>query len=296
MVIKTMKKSFGEIIFDALNVCVLTCLAFATLYPFIYVLFASVSQPTRLNMHTGLLLWPLGFMVDSYKTVFRNPFIITGYFNTLFVVFVGTALSLLLTMLGAYVLSRKNVYWSKLIVILVMVPMFVRGGLIPFYLVVRGIGLYDTRFAMIIPSVLSTYNMIIMRTYFAGIPDAMSESAKIDGANHFTILFKIIAPMSMPIIAVMILLYGVGYWNSWFSASIFISRRDMYPMQLILREILIQNDMSAMTRGAGMSDRDQIARTVKYATIVVTTVPVLMIYPFLQKYFVKGIMIGALKE
>jgi len=289
------KKTFGEKIFDTINGFLLLCLVFVTSYPFLYVLFASVSKPSLLMAHEGFMVWPLGFFTESYAMVFKNPIIGLGYLNTLFVVVAGTSLSLLLTTLGGYVLSRKMVLWGKAIVLFILFTMFIRGGMIPFFLVVRGVGLYDSRLAMIIPYAISTYNMIIMRTYFAGIPDAIEESAKVDGAKDFTVLFKIIVPMSMPIIAVTILLYGVNYWNSWFSAVMFIRKRELFPLQLILREVLIQNNYDSMTRGVSMSNTEQVGLTVKYATIIVSTVPVLLIYPFLQKYFVKGIMIGALK-
>lgn len=288
-------RTLGEKIFDAINVFLLLCLVFITLYPFIYVLFASVSRPSLLSAHDGFLIWPLGFYAESYAFVFKNPVIVSGYLNTIFVVVVGTSLSLLLTTLGSYVLSRKNVFWGKAITLFIIFTMFIKGGMIPFFLVVRGIGLFDNRLAMIIPYAVSTYYMIIMRTYFAGIPNSIEESAKVDGAKDIIVLFKIIVPMSMPIIAVMILMYGVGYWNSWFSAVMFIRRRELFPLQLVLREVLIQNDYASMTRGVGLSSTEQVGLTVKYATIIVSTVPVLFIYPFLQKYFVKGIMIGALK-
>ena len=290
-----LRRTFGEKVFDTANVLILLAFVFITLYPFIYVLFASLSKPSLFMSHEGFLLRPLGFYTESYVMVFQNPIMVSGYLNTLFNVVVGTSLSLLLTTMGAYVLSKKAVLWGKAIVLFIVFTMFIKGGMIPFFLVVRGLGLYDNRLAMIIPYAISTYNMIIMRTYFAGIPDAIEESAKVDGAKDVTVLFKIILPMSMPIVAVMILLYGVYYWNSWFSAVMFIRRRELYPLQLVLREVLIQNDYASMTRGVGMSSSEYVALTVKYATIIVSIVPVLLIYPFLQKFFVKGIMIGALK-
>jgi putative aldouronate transport system permease protein len=200
-----------------------------------------------------------------------------------------------MTALGAYVLSRRNVMWNKVFIFVIVLTMFFNGGLVPLYLTVKGVGLIDSLWAPVIPFAISTFNLIIMRTAFMSVPDSLEESAKIDGANHFTILFKIILPLSMPVIAVMTLYYAVEKWNGWFYSSIFIKDRELFPLQLILREILIANQTDSMSAGADMGDRFQIGETIKYATIMVATVPILCVYPFVQKYFVKGVMVGALK-
>jgi len=200
-----------------------------------------------------------------------------------------------MTSLGAYALSRQNFLWKNPIMFGIVFTMFFSGGLIPTFLLVNKIGLLDSRWALIIPAAMSTYNLIIMRTSFQGIPASLEESAKLDGANDFTVLFRIVMPLSMPVIAVMILFYGVAHWNSWFSALIYIRSRDLFPLQLILREILITNNTDSMMTGVGGGDRMPIGETIKYATIIVSTIPVLCLYPFLQKYFVKGVMIGAIK-
>lgn len=288
--------NIGDKIFDRLNELFMAVLVVITLYPFIYVVFASVSLPSQMIKHQGILLAPLGFSLKSYGLVFENPMITRGYGNTLLYMTAGTVLNLFMTSLGAYVLSRKGVYWRNVIMMVIVFTMFFSGGLIPFYLIVRGLGLKDSIWALILPTAISTYNLIVMRTSFAGIPDSMEESARIDGANDFTILFKIIIPLSMPVVAVMILFYGVGHWNSWFNAMIFINTREKYPLQLILREILIASSTDTMTTSVSSADIEPVAETVKYATIMVATLPILFIYPFLQKYFVKGIMVGALKE
>lgn len=266
-----------------------------TFYPLLYVAFASISKPSMLIQHRGLLLIPLGLEFGSYGLVFKNPMISKGYINTIFIVLTGTTVNLLMTSLGAYVLSRKGVYWKKLFMIIIVFTMFFGGGLIPTYLLVKNLGLTNTRWALIIPNAISTYNMIIMRTSFMSIPDSLEESARIDGAKDFTILFKIVLPLSMPVIAVMILFYGVGHWNSWFNAMIYLRNRQLYPLQLILREILISSDTTQMLTNISGLDQEPVQETVKYATIVIATLPILTIYPFLQKYFVKGVMIGALK-
>ncbi|ANA82262.1 binding-protein-dependent transport systems inner membrane component [Paenibacillus vortex V453] len=289
-------KSISEVIFDAANVILLCLLSIVTLYPFLYVLFASISTPAEFVQHRGILLWPKGFSLDSYRMVFENPNIIRSYLNTIFYVAVGTTLNILMTALGAYGLSRKNVMWKSTIMMLIVMTMFFDGGLIPKYLLMKNIGLLDTYWALIIPSAMTTWNLIIMRTAFQGVPDALEESARIDGANDWTILFRIIIPLSLPVIAVMVLFYGVWHWNKWFDALIYLRDRNLFPLQLILREILIQNDTNSMMTSVGGGDRMPVGETIKYATIMVATLPILFLYPFLQKYFVKGVMIGAIKE
>ncbi|MBX4149251.1 carbohydrate ABC transporter permease [Paenibacillus lautus] len=289
-------KSVSEVLFDSANVILLCLLSIVTLYPFLYVLFASISTPADFVQHRGILLWPKGFSLDSYRMVFENPNIIRSYLNTIFYVVAGTTLNILMTALGAYGLSRKNVMWKGTIMMLIVMTMFFDGGLIPKYLLVKNMGLLDTYWALIIPSAMTTWNLIIMRTAFQGVPDALEESARIDGASDWTILFRIIIPLSLPVIAVMVLFYGVWHWNKWFDALIYLRDRDLFPLQLILREILIQNDTSSMMTSVGGGDRMPVGETIKYATIMVATLPILFLYPFLQKYFVKGVMIGAIKE
>lgn len=291
----TIKRSFGERLFDAGNIAVLSLLSVVTAYPFLYVLIASLSDPAWIVQTRGILLYPKGFNFEAYKLVFQNPSILTGYANTLFIVVVGTAINLVMTSLGAYALSRQNVMWKKPIMFGIVFTMFFNGGLIPTLLLVNGLGLMDSRWALILPTAMSVYNLIIMRTAFQGVPVSLEESAKLDGANDFVVLFRIFVPLSMPVIAVMILFYGVAHWNSWFNALIYLRTRDLYPLQLILREILITNSTDSMMTSVGGDDRSSVGETIKYATIIVSTIPVLCLYPFLQKYFVKGVMIGAIK-
>ncbi|WP_284638579.1 carbohydrate ABC transporter permease [Paenibacillus silviterrae] len=291
----TTDKGLFDRIFDVIIYSVLGVLVMVTLYPLLYVALASISDATQLVTHRGLLLKPLGFSLEAYVSVFKNPGILIGYRNTLFILVAGVTINLLMTALGAYVLSRKNVMWNKAFIFIIVFTMFFNGGLIPIYLIVKNVGLLDTLWSTIIPFAISTFNLIIMRTAFMAVPESLEESAKIDGANHFTILFKIIIPLSMPVIAVMILYYAVEKWNGWFYASIFIKDRELFPLQLTLREILIANSTDSMTQGADAGDRFQIGETIKYATIMVATVPILCVYPFVQKYFVKGVMVGALK-
>lgn len=288
------KETLGEKIFNIINIIIMLLLVVVTLYPFWYVLVASFSDGERLMQHTGFLFKPLGFDLAAYKITFQNQMLIKGYMNTIFILVVGTFFNIVMTSLGAYFLSRKNVMWKKPIMFGIVFTMYFSGGLVPFFLTVKQLHLDNTLWALIIPNLISTYNLIIMRTSFMAIPDSLEESAKLDGASHFTILTRIIVPLAAPTIAVMVLYYGVGYWNSWFNASIFLRDRELFPLQLILREILLQNTNADVNNT--LIDEESVSQTIKYALIVVSTVPILCVYPFLQKYFVKGVMIGALKE
>lgn len=292
----TYKRSFGETVFSWFNTCFMLLLCFVTLYPFIYILFASLSDPTEMAQFRGMLFSPLGFSLDAYKAVLQNPMVTTGYRNTLFYVTIGTAINLIMTTLGAYALSRRNVYFKNHIMFYIVITMVFSGGLIPSFLLVNNLGMLNTPWALLLPGAINSFNLIIMRTAFQGIPPSLEESARIDGANDWVIMARIIIPLSMPVIAVMILWYAVGHWNSYFSALIYLRDRELFPLQLVLREILISNSTDSMMTGAATGDRMDIGITIKYATIIVSTLPILILYPFLQKYFVHGVMIGALKE
>lgn len=290
------RRSVANIIFDIGNHCFLIALCFVTLYPFYYVLVASLSDPSVVAQSRGILFWPEGLNFDAYRRVFANPIIGNAYTNTLIYVSAGTAINILLTSFAAYALSRKGLWGRRGIMLFIVFTMFFSGGLIPTYLLVRSLGLIDTRWALLLPSAINTFNFIVMRTAFAAIPESMEESAKIDGANDFTILFRIYLPLAFPVVAVMILFYAVQHWNSWFPALIYLRSRDLYPLQLILREILIASDVGSMTTDVLRSDAEPIGYTIKYATIIITMLPITVLYPFLQRYFVKGVLIGSLKE
>lgn len=287
-----MRTSFGSKLFDVCNVIFMCALILVILIPLLHVVSASFSNPSAYVRHEGLLWHPVEFCLDAYKAVARNKNIITGYMNTIFIVVVGTALSIIFTLIAAYCLSRKNVMWNNILMMGIVFSMYFSGGMIPFYLVVKGVGLNNSIWSLIIPTTISTYNLIIMRTAMVSVPDSLEESAKLDGANHWVILWKIMVPLVKPTIAVICLYYAVSNWNAWFNAMLFIRDKSGYPLQLVLREILLQNDTSAMTAGA---DDYLISETIQFATIVVATLPILTIYPFIQKYFVKGVMIGAVK-
>lgn len=288
----------GEQIFNGFNYLFMGFIVVIMLYPLLYVLFASLSDPATLMQTRGLLAWPVGKITfEAYNLVFQNPMILIGYRNTLFYVVVGTLINVTMTALGAYVLSRRNLMFRRPVSLLIVFTMFFSGGLIPTFLLVgRTLGWMDSPLALLIPGAISTVNLIIMRTAFEGLPYELEEAARIDGANDLHILFRIVLPLSMPVVAVMILFYAVAHWNSYFSAMVYIRTRELYPLQIILRDILISNSTDSMMAGVSSGDQMPIGETIKYATIIVATVPILMIYPFLQGYFVKGVMIGAVKE
>lgn len=293
------RMTISDVIFDILNAIVMIFLIVICVYPLLYVVFASLSDPIKLMQYNGGLWKPVGFSLSSYIEVFKSPMIFITYKNTLIYLVIGTFISSVLTILGAYVLSRKRkIYVKSLLNILVIITMFFAGGLIPTYLTVKSYGLLDTMWAVILPTAMSTWNLIVMRTSFAALPSSLEEAAKIDGANDLEILWNVVLPLSKPIIAVIVLFYGVGIWNSWFTASIYLKNRDLFPLQLYLREILINSNTDAMMSNNNISnatDRFAIGETIKYSTIVVATLPILVAYPFLQKYFVKGVMVGAIK-
>jgi len=290
------KKSLGEHVFDNFNYIFLGFITFLCLYPMLYVLFASISEPTKLIQHSGLLLKPIGFTTAGYKVVLGNPNIYSGYKNTLIYVIGGTSISIFMSSLGAYALSCSDFMFKKPMMMMIVITMYFGGGLIPNFLLIQGLGLLNTRWAILVPGAIGTWNMIVMKTSFAAIPHSLRESARIDGANDFTVLFKIIMPVAKATLAVQILFYSVGNWNAWFGAMIYLRNKALWPLQLFLREILIGNSAS----GNVVESFDDVASgfvdvIIKYCTIIISTLPVLAVYPFCQKYFVKGIMVGSLK-
>ena len=289
------KKSKGERVFQVFNYAFLTLIMLVCLYPVWYVAVASFSNSNALTQHSGLLFRPIGFSMDAYKKVFQNPMIGKGYLNTLFILIIGVFLDLVMTSLGAYFLSRKRVMFKKPIMLFIVFTMFFSGGMIPFYINLKELHLTNTLWGLIIPFMITTSNLIILRTSFESIPESLIEAAQIDGAGHIRILTTIVLPLSKAMLAVMVLYYGVSIWNSWFWASAILRNREMYPLQIILREILLSNDTNSMTAGASATDTEAIGMSIRYATIMVATVPILCVYPFLQKYFTKGLVMGSVK-
>lgn len=291
--------SRGDKIFNGCNIILVGIFTLVILYPLLFVVFASLSDPRHIFDHV-LLLWPRGFTLEGYKRVFANGDIWMGFKNAVIYTALGTAVNVVMTTLAAYPLSRRDFRGRNVVTMLFTFTMFFSGGLIPTYIVNEGLGIVNTMWVMIIPGAVSVYNMIIMRTYFQqNIPIELEESAFIDGATDIQLLLKVVLPLSTPIIAVMMMFYGVGRWNGYFDAMIYLSDRSLFPLQLILREILVQNQMGDAANQAMMSvnqsEVSALKQSIKYAVVVVSSVPVLLFYPVVSKYFEKGIMIGAIK-
>lgn len=279
--------------FDIMNYIILGVLGFVAFYPLWYVLVVSLSSAEYI--HQGAVgLVPRGFNIDAYKIVLQNERIWRAYINTVLYTSTGTLINLVLSAMCAYPLSRKDFYGRKPLTFLITLTMFVSGGMIPLYLVVNQLKMINTIWAIVLPPAISTYNMIVMRTSFAAIPDSLAESAYIDGANDIQILAKIILPLSKPILATMTLFYAVSHWNSFFPAMLYLNSQDKYPVQVIMRDIVIAGDM--MAEGGDISGNINILATnYKYAVIIISIIPILLVYPLLQKHFAKGVMIGAVK-
>lgn len=289
-------KSKGYRIFTVLNYILLTLIAVICLYPFYYVVVASISDPESLLRHSGLLTHPLKEITfDGYRMVLSNRRVFSGYRNTLIVLAVGLVFNMVLTVLGAYVLSLKQLMLRKPLTIIVIFTMYFSGGLIPAYLNIQSLGMMDSLWALILPGAISTSNLIIMRSAFYTVPDSLSEAAEMDGANHLQILVKVMLPLVRATLAVLVLYYGVSHWNAWFGASIYLRSDSKYPLQLVLRNILINSDSQDMMADIPAAYSPQVMLLIKYALIVVSSVPILCIYPFLQRFFQKGVMIGAVK-
>lgn len=290
-------KSPSDRIFDAVNLLLLGLITVAVLYPLVFVLSASISDPSAV-MNGRVWLWPVDITFVAYEKVLDNSDLLTGYKNTIIYTVVGTAVNLVLTICLAYPLSRPDFKGRNVVTAFIVFTMFFSGGLIPTYLLVRDLGIMNTMWALILPGAISVYNVVIMRTFFqTSIPFEVQEAASIDGSSNFSTLFRIVLPLSMPIIAVMVLFYAVSHWNAFFNALIYLSDPLKRPLQLVLREILIMGQMDSMVDMADDSLAKQLmeVEAIKYAVVIFANLPILMLYPFLQKYFVKGVMIGALK-
>lgn len=290
-----MKTSLGDKIFVVINSAILICLCIITLYPIWYVFCASMTSNTYLVSHPGILLWPHEMTFGAYKLAFSHPLLLSGYTNTLIILAVSLPINILMTLFAGYFMASKDVMFKPLLQGLIMFTMFFSGGMIPAYLNIRDLGLYNSLWALILPGALSVYNSIICKTAIESVPESLKESAYIDGANDVIILFSIIVPLIKATLAVLLLYYGVGHWNAWFNASIYLKDNEKLPIQNIMRAILIANSNVLNSAAAENDQVNQFAEAIKYSTIILTTVPVLCIYPFIQKYFVKGVMIGAVK-
>ena len=291
-----MEKSKGYKIFTLFNTLLMLFVAAVCLYPFYYIIVASVSDPSTLMRHRSWLVWPVGEpTLDGYRMVLNNRRVFSGFANTFRILGLGLLFNITLTALGGYVLSLNNLLLRKPLTLIVIFTMYFSGGLIPSYLNIRDLGLMNSLWALILPGAVSTSNLIIMRSAFMAVPESLTDAAKIDGAGHFQVLFRILLPLVKATMAVMVLYYGVAHWNSWFSASIYLRDNTKYPLQLVLRNILLRSQQQDMLSDVPMAQTPQAMLLIKYSLIVVSSVPVICIYPFLQRFFQKGIMIGAVK-
>ncbi|MFD0715685.1 carbohydrate ABC transporter permease [Paenibacillus sp. GCM10027626] len=289
------RKHWFSRLFDLIVGCIIVFVCVVTLYPFVYVASVSVSETASVIANEVTLL-PKGFNLAAYETVFRYNGIWVAYGNTLFYTGIGTIVSLLLTVLAAYPLSRKDWRFRPAATLIVAVTMWFGGGMIPFYLVVKDLGLLNTRFIILIYAALSAFLVFVMRTYFDSLPKELEESARIDGASDLRLLFQIVLPLSKPVLAVIGLYYAVGKWNSYLWEMIFLHRDDYLPLQVLLVRIVKDQSFGSEIERAITQGVDVVPITIQYAAIVVAIVPILLVYPFLQKYFVKGVMIGAIKS
>ena len=291
----TIRRSKGEKIFSALNYVFFIGLCILMVYPFWHEIMMSFSS-VEATAKGGIFLWPKGFNLDTYAKVFADPSIWSGYFTTIIVTVTGTFFGTLFTATTAYPLSKKKLPFGNVLLVLVLFTMLFSGGMIPGYLLMKNMKLIDSRWALILPGLISPYNVIIMKSFFQSIPESLEESAKIDGATEVTIFWKIILPLSKATVATIALFTAVGYWNDYFSTVLYINTKEKWALQAVLRYMLTNTNQAMQSAGVTVAAATNVtAATVKAASVVVATVPILCVYPFVQKYFVKGVMIGGVK-
>ena len=291
------KLTFDDRVYYIITDILLIILLVIIAYPLIFIVSASFSDPAAVAA-SRVVLWPVDPSLAGYRAVFSNPNIVRGYGNTIFYTVVGTLINVSMTLIAAYPLSRRELPWKGFFMFLFTFTMFFGGGMIPTFLLINDLGMINTRWAMIIPGALSVYNMILTRTFMmSNIPNELLEASRIDGCSDFRFFFNITLPLSKAVIAVITLYYAVGHWNSYFSAFLYLSEKRLYPLQLILRDILVANSISSteITDDAILAGKQGMADLLKYALIIVSSAPVIAMYPFVQKYFVKGVMIGSVK-
>lgn len=280
--------------FDAVNIVLLLGVAAATLYPFVYMAAVSLSKDIYV-MKNEVFLWPKGFNLNMYAVVFRDKQIWSAYGNTILYVTLGTAVSLVVTSMGAYALSRKDMVFQRGFTLMIVFTMFFSGGMIPTFLVVRELGLVDTIWAMVLPGAVNTWNLIIMRTFFSGMPKELEESGRMDGLTDIGVFVRIVLPLSKAVFATIGLFYAVALWNNFYLPLLYLRQPDLFPLQVLLRNLILAGAVNSGEVTSIGGDNLIVEDSLKFATIMVSTVPILLIYPFIQKYFVKGVMIGAVK-
>ena len=292
------KKSVSRIIFEIINTLFMLLLMAACILPVLHVFCASFSDAAWVLGKSGVIWHVKGFNINGYKLVFQNKDIFSGYMNTFIYVVATTALGMFLTVITAYAVSRKDALFSNFIMFFISFTMLFNGGMIASYIIItKFLGWYDSRLAIIVPSTLSAFNLILVRTAMTTVPSSLEESAMLDGAGRMTVLFKIVLPLIKATLATVVLYLVIAQWNSWFSAAIYLRNRGKFPLQLILKEVLITGDTTTTSVNASdyAGDTAIYKQLIKYCTIVISTVPIFIFYPFIQKYFEKGVMIGAIK-
>ncbi|MDI4647339.1 carbohydrate ABC transporter permease [Cohnella hashimotonis] len=287
-----MKQRTG--LFDIVNVLILALFACTMLFPFIHMAAVSLSS-AEFVVGNRISIWPKGINFDAFAAVLSDKRILTGYKNTLIYVVLGTTLSLIVTTMGAYSLSRRNLVFGKTFMLMIVFTILFSGGMIPTYLTVRNYHLLDTIWAMVIPNLVTAFNLIIMRTFFQGIPRELEESGKIDGLSDAGILTRIVLPLSKPVLLTVMLFYAVQIWGNFFSALLYLRNADLYPLQVIIRNIVMMGVISDITVSSALGDKKVVLESLKYAVILVGTLPILLFYPFIQKHFIKGAMMGSVK-
>ncbi len=293
---KSIHETTEDNIFNIVNLILLSIGFIVVLYPLIYILSSSFSSPQAVSSGR-VVLWPVDLSVRGYEEVFSHAAVLTGFKNTFFYTIVGTCINMVMTVLAAYPLSRKTLPGRRVLNFLFMFTMIFNGGLIPAYILNTNLGLVNTRWVMVIPTALSVYNVTIARSFFqSSIPEEMIEAAQVDGASHFRIMVQLVLPLSKSVLAVLVLYYAVGHWNQYFQAFIYLSNRDLFPLQIVLRDILILNSMNnQITDPQLMAAKQGMADLIKYSLIVISTGPFMVLYPFIAKHFVQGVMIGSVK-
>lgn len=298
---KTKKSKINETrqdkVFNVINMIILWIVLILVAYPLIYVLSASFSNPQAVSSGK-VWLWPVDFTLRGYEVVFQHPDIVRGFLSAIYITVLGTVVQVIITIMAAYPLSRKTLYGKGVITLFFTFTMFFGGGLIPTFILINNLGLYNTYWALILPGAVGVYNVIVARTFFqTTIPEDLFEAGQLDGCSDFRFLISVVLPLSKPIIAVLVMFYAVGHWNSYFGPMIYLADKQLYPLQIVLRNILVQNqfDSQMMMDVASMEQQKGLAELIKYSVIVVSSLPMLILYPFIQKHFVKGVMIGAIK-
>ena len=287
-------RSKGSIAFDIFNYIILALAAGSMLFPFLYILAVSIS-PLDQVMRGGLILWPEKFNFDSYKLILDNQHFIKALKVTVLLTVVGTVMNLVLTCTMAYPLSKKRLKGRSVILFLVMFTMLFQGGMIPSFLVVKWLDLLNTFWAVIVPVGIYAFNLIILKNFFQSIPEALEESARIDGCSNLGVLWKIVLPLSMPALATFTLFYSVGHWNQFFLSVLYVTDSSLWPIQVVLRQMIIQGSIEEYQAAIANGDIATLPTTLKMAAIIVATIPILCVYPFLQKHFAKGVMLGSVK-